>query len=678
VNGLYTSANAATTDLITISTTGATTTNQNQLIIDNCSVTIGDPSGNANLVSATASGMIFSIIDSDLTNNGSGRCVYVNGGVFGSSFASSYNTAGPSAVSISQVLITTPAASANTGIASFSNCNFSSLATTGTGILNIIGGGTATTTTTLNLSVCTLVSLNPAEVNNTTKYINITGLGGILYIQRTLVSTASATVTSITPFQTAFAAGSALLYFGNSFVGRAGAIAYVPPTAWGLGITMLTTDIPGTSGQFLYLAGSTPTGAPSLTYGGTTLVNVTANLVPTASLTYSLGSTTQRWKDIFVGPASLDVNGAKLGATTIGNTTHFLLSGSLLPNPTLTYSLGSTTQRWVDMFVGPGTINVAGPAGSTAVGTIGTDAQSTIYTETGFATPFVNIGPAISQSGAVGGWNVTSLGTAGTTGYDLVAQQNTLSGLTGPVYSLIQNPGPWGATGSPSYVTSIAGTTGITVSSITGSAGTTATIDLADSGVTVGSYAYPSSVTVDGYGRVTSITAGSVLAGATGPTGPSMSYVAGPQYYVNNGTLVNGSPAGTTIHTDATKIYELAPVSTTVTGKYLIMANMIAYLNSSSNKVISLTVGRSTAAGTSANSINLATGQIIDGTFVTSGSTCSMATHNISQANHNYNFAGMVMDAPGGTGPYYYSIWAVGEVDSTASAATLIVTNISP
>jgi len=107
---------------------------------------------------------------------------------------------------------------------------------------------------------------------------------------------------------------------------------------------------------------------------------------------------------------------------------------------------------------------------------------------------------------------------------------------------------------------------------------------------------------------------------------------------------------------------------------------MIAYLNSSTNKIISLTVGRSTAAGTSANSINLATGQIIDGTFVTSGSTCSMAVHNISDHNstHIYNFSAMVMDAPGGTGPYYYSLWAVAQVESTASAATLLVTNISP
>jgi hypothetical protein len=494
----------------------------------------------------------------------------------------------------------------------------------------------------------------------------LVGGSGAGHILNYSADTIGGTVTTYSP--TIVAIPVPLDYPGNGPTGPTGA-------------TGPALTVSGTSGQFLYLAGSTVTGAPSLTYGGTTLVNVTADLIPTTTLTYSLGSTTQRWKDAFIGPASLDIDGVKISATTINGDPKLTMGSSILPAETLTYSLGSTTYRWADLFVGPGTIDIAGPPGFTAVGTIGTDVQGTIYTETGFATPFVNIGPAISQSGAVGGWNVQSLGTAGTTGYDLVAQQNTLTGLTGPVYSLIQNPGPWGATGSPGYITNIAGTTGITVSSITGSAGTTATIGLAASGVTAGSYAYPSSVAVDGYGRVTSIVAGSVLAGATGatgPTGPSMSYVAGPQYYVNNGALVNGSPAGTTIHTDVTKIYELAPVSTTVTGKYLIMANMIAYLNSSSNKVISLTVGRSTAAGTSANSINLATGQIIDGTFVTSGSTCSMATHNISQANHNYNFAGMVMDAPGGTGPYYYSIWAVGEVDSTASAATLIVTNISP
>jgi hypothetical protein len=38
-------------------------------------------------------------------------------------------------------------------------------------------------------------------------------------------------------------------------------------------------------------------------------VSVTANVLPSANITYSLGSRTQMWKDVFVGPGTLYVNG---------------------------------------------------------------------------------------------------------------------------------------------------------------------------------------------------------------------------------------------------------------------------------------------------------------------------------------------------------------------------------
>jgi len=40
--------------------------------------------------------------------------------------------------------------------------------------------------------------------------------------------------------------------------------------------------------------------------------NLTGNLVPSANVTYDLGSTTMMWKDIYVGPGSLYVNGQKV------------------------------------------------------------------------------------------------------------------------------------------------------------------------------------------------------------------------------------------------------------------------------------------------------------------------------------------------------------------------------
>jgi hypothetical protein len=116
--------------------------------------------------------------------------------------------------------------------------------------------------------------------------------------------------------------------------------------------------------------------------------------------------------------------------------------GSLIPKETLLYSLGSTVQRWKDMFVGPGTINIAGPGD--IEGTIGTNASGLIYTASGFAAPTVTVGPNLqSVEGAVGGWVLTAGGTAGTSSYDLLAQQgSTVAGGSafGPLYSLIKQP----------------------------------------------------------------------------------------------------------------------------------------------------------------------------------------------------------------------------------------------
>ena len=93
--------------------------------------------------------------------------------------------------------------------------------------------------------------------------------------------------------------------------------------------------------------------------------------------------------------------------------------------------------------MGPGTLNIAGPNNSS--GTVGTDQNGIVYTETGFATPFINIGPTIDplNPGAIGGWVIGPTGTLGQTDYDLTIQQKTAgtsvpAGLVGPRYSLIK------------------------------------------------------------------------------------------------------------------------------------------------------------------------------------------------------------------------------------------------
>ena len=78
--------------------------------------------------------------------------------------------------------------------------------------------------------------------------------------------------------------------------------------------------------------------------------------------------------------------------------------GNIIPTPTQVWSLGSTGSRWQSIYVGNSTVNI-GDA------TVSSDNDGIAYTQNGFATPFINIGPIISPNiGAIGGWNVTSSG----------------------------------------------------------------------------------------------------------------------------------------------------------------------------------------------------------------------------------------------------------------------------
>ena len=157
--------------------------------------------------------------------------------------------------------------------------------------------------------------------------------------------------------------------------------------------------------------------------------------------------------------------------------------GNVYPATDNTQSLGAVGARWKDFYVGPGTIDIAGPNPS-KVATIGTDKDGIVYTEFGFTSPFLNVGPAINAvtTGAVGGWQISATGpanyvTEGKTPTDLIAQINTPYGLTGQVYSLIANTGSTGFTGitGPTGVnfTGTTGFTGPTGVNFTGSTGNT-------------------------------------------------------------------------------------------------------------------------------------------------------------------------------------------------------------
>jgi hypothetical protein len=169
----------------------------------------------------------------------------------------------------------------------------------------------------------------------------------------------------------------------------------------------------------------------------------------------------------FTGPTgTINISGVGTGSILLRNNTGGInysniasineiqmdISGNIVPTLSNVFSLGLTGSRWKEVFMGPGSLNIAGPSGSSVPATIGSNLSGIAYSQFGFASPFLNVGPNISATaplGTIGGWQISGTGPTGGNFNNLVTQliDNTTGGLTGPIYSLLGNTGPTGPTG---------------------------------------------------------------------------------------------------------------------------------------------------------------------------------------------------------------------------------------
>ena len=237
-------------------------------------------------------------------------------------------------------------------------------------------------------------------------------------------------------------------------------ITYGPGVA-GLGITGPT----GIGSLVVYNTGNTAVYYNDIlkVNANNTQLDISGNVIPVTNNVYTLGSTGNTWKDVYVGPGTVYIGNSTLsatGATGPVGQNNMYTNANFAPTVNNTATLGVTGLRWKDIYIGPGSINIAGPAGSSAVGLIGTNINSIVYTPNGFATPYINIGPNINENFPQGnqqGWQIYGTGPTGQIFTDLVAQQIFTGGTgpTGPVYSLIS--GKTGSTGP----TGPAGTNGV-------------------------------------------------------------------------------------------------------------------------------------------------------------------------------------------------------------------------
>ena len=443
------------------------------------------------------------------------------------------------------------------------------------------------------------------------------------------------------------------------------------------------------------------------------------------------------------------------------NDTELDISGNLVPTVSNTFTLGYTGSRWKEIFIGPGSLNIAGPTASAVPATIGSNLSGIAYSQFGFAAPFLNLGPVIdpfAPLGTVGGWNIFGTGPTGEYFTDLRAQLiNTGgSGFFGPSYSLIYNngyTGDTGPTGAASSVTGPQGSQGVTgaqgPTGPTGEAlffyptrGNSATslgttdmeVDLNTVAqyVSVGTLLYISNTftpTEGGYVEVISIS-GSGSAGiftvkwvptninsmvvwqtsqpifisgpqgSTGPTGAASSVtgptgIQGPTGYTGpTGTVINLSYTGITGYTGTTITpigntgsYFLdslnLPINVTNTNdRYLVYASC-QYFGTNTNsgvKNLSTTIIKSmtgmTGTGLTGSYINLANGKQNDVTFPpgntfsqsdlnflnTSLWTTSLLNTGTGSGNTAVNGGTIIMQAIdfsfNSTGTYYYAIRA--------------------
>jgi collagen type VII alpha len=229
-----------------------------------------------------------------------------------------------------------------------------------------------------------------------------------------------------------------------------------------------TFSFDGPTGVVLFYDGNMVTGTTGMIYNSTGTTGpslvLTGDLLPSADLTYNLGSTGLRWNDIHVGTGSIYMGDLKLSVDntypgTIGPT--LLVNGNILPSQDNVFNIGGTNARVKSLIMGPGTIFI-GPTG-----TIGNDPNGIIYTQYGFAAPSIVLGATIPGStGPVGGGvRMTISDTTGPIQYQLLDNNGS---PTGTLYSLstTNNTGSTGMTG-PTGMTGMTGPTGMTGASST-------------------------------------------------------------------------------------------------------------------------------------------------------------------------------------------------------------------
>jgi hypothetical protein len=209
------------------------------------------------------------------------------------------------------------------------------------------------------------------------------------------------------------ATGGGSTAFGKSWEIVNGYLA--PTTTIGILVNASSTIGGGTPISGLTVSGdATTTGLLHVLGSGTstilTNIAMTGNIVPTGTNTYTLGDFTHTWKEVFIGPGSLYVNGQKVISTDGSN--NVVVSSD--PNQNLEVKTTGTA----DVILNPsgsGQVQIKAGINLTAGKNFTTSDSSAVLVPFGVAAGNITVsGNAITATNLNGGISLTPAGSGGT------------------------------------------------------------------------------------------------------------------------------------------------------------------------------------------------------------------------------------------------------------------------
>jgi hypothetical protein len=252
-----------------------------------------------------------------------------------------------------------------------------------------------------------------------------------------------------------------------------------------------------TSPVLVLTTGTVSAGGGGTTFTGGTVANATTfsttltvvgSLLPGANITYDLGSTSTRWRTLYVSSSTIDLGGVLISATPsglsvggasvvvaatgtattsitsnliigTGTTTATTVGLAVLTNDAVQLPVGTTAQRPSNPGIGMIRYNTSGTLGlEVFVSAAGTGTNPSIGTWTSIVAPIYTVNYLIVAGGGGGGETIGGGGGAG----GMITGTTTL--IAGVQYPIVVGGGGTGdpALGNPSYATDYGGNGGNT------------------------------------------------------------------------------------------------------------------------------------------------------------------------------------------------------------------------